>query len=73
MIAEELPDAAKKRAAARRRKPPQFTAAKLYLTYSNDGLNGCAVAFQRHARDRVVTWPAMTARGLCTTTAGSLF
>ena len=25
--------------------------------YSDDGLNGCAIAFQRHLRDRIVTWP----------------
>ncbi|MDO7629945.1 MAG: alpha-galactosidase, partial [Loktanella sp.] len=25
--------------------------------YSNGGLNGCAGAFQRHLRDRIVTWP----------------
>ncbi len=34
-----------------------FETAPLYLTYSNTGLNGCAVAFQRHLRDRIVTWP----------------
>ncbi|MEO1641049.1 MAG: alpha-galactosidase, partial [Pseudomonadota bacterium] len=28
----------------------------LYITYSSDGLNGCAVAFQRHLRDEIVTW-----------------
>ncbi|MGB3408995.1 MAG: alpha-galactosidase [Jannaschia sp.] len=31
--------------------------APLYVTYSAHGLNGCAVAFQRHVRDRIVTWP----------------
>lgn len=34
-----------------------FQTAPLYITYSRDGLNGCAVAFQRHLRDEVVTWP----------------
>lgn len=61
MIAEELPDG---------RRQIQFgmasglmsgltshaTTPPLYLTYSDTGLNGCAVAFQRHARDRIVTW-----------------
>ena len=35
----------------------QFKTAPLYIAYSDTGLNGCAVAFQRHLRDRVVTWP----------------
>ena len=61
MIAEELPDG---------RRQVQFghapgkcsivgstTSAPLYLTYSGDGLNGCAVAFQRHVRDRIVKLP----------------
>ncbi|SFR43814.1 alpha-galactosidase [Yoonia tamlensis] len=34
-----------------------FRTAPLYLTYSDTGLNGCAVSFQRHLRDRIVTWP----------------
>ena len=34
-----------------------FTSAPLYVCHSDSGLNGCAVAFQRHIRDRVVTWP----------------
>ena len=29
----------------------------MYLSYSQTGLNGCAVAFQRHLRDRLVVWP----------------
>jgi alpha-galactosidase len=35
----------------------QFKTAPLYICYSDTGLNGCAVSFQRHLRDRVVTWP----------------
>ncbi|UWQ22621.1 alpha-galactosidase [Jannaschia sp. W003] len=62
MIAEELPDgrrqvqwghAARMEPEASRR----FETATLYAAYSAEGLNGCAVAFQRHVRDRVVTWP----------------
>ena len=62
MIAEELPDgrrqiqwghAARMETDTSRR----FETAKLYMTYSGGGLNGCATAFQRHLRDSVVTWP----------------
>ena len=61
MIAEELPDgrrqvqfghASRMEAGA----ATAFETAPLYMVYSNDGLNGCAVAFQRHLRDRLVTW-----------------
>lgn len=62
MIAEELQDG---------RRQIQFgaafgseTAAKttfetpaLFATFSDVGLNGCATSFQKHLRDRVVTWP----------------
>jgi len=62
MIAEELPDGRRMIQwghAARMETEPatQFKSAPLYITYSSSGLNGCAVAFQRHLRDRVVTWP----------------
>ncbi len=62
MVAEELPDgrrqiqwghAARMETAA----ATQFKTAPLYITYSESGLNGCATAFQRHLRDRIVTWP----------------
>ncbi len=62
MVAEELPDgrrqiqfghAAGTDASPRRR----FETATLYAVFSDDGLNGCAVAFQRHLRDRVVRLP----------------
>ena len=61
MIAEELPDgrrqiqfghAARTQTAAAR----EFQTAPLYAVYSSEGLNGCAVSFQRHVRDRIVTW-----------------
>ncbi|MFO6464648.1 alpha-galactosidase [Jannaschia sp. KMU-145] len=62
MIAEELPDGRRQiqfgHAARMETKPAtRFESATLYVTYSPYGLNGCAVAFQRHARDRIVTWP----------------
>ena len=63
MLAEELPDGRRQVQfghAARMETAPgtQFRTAPLYITYSNTGLNGCAVAFQRHVRDRIVTMPA---------------
>ncbi|WP_368184721.1 alpha-galactosidase [Aestuariibius sp. HNIBRBA575] len=62
MVAEELPDgrrqiqfghAARSEMAAQ----TEFSSAPLYAVFSDDGLNGCAVAYQRHLRDRVITWP----------------
>lgn len=62
MVAEELPDgrrqiqfghAARVESAAQTR----FDTAPLYAVFSDDGINGCAVAFQRHLRDQIVTWP----------------
>ena len=62
MIAEELPDGRRQIQfghAARTETRPRtgFRTAPLYAVFSTDGLNGCAVAFQRHLRDRIVTWP----------------
>ena len=62
MVAEELPDGRRQiqwgNATATERAPGQvFETATLYATFSEDGLNGCATAFQRHLRDRIVTWP----------------
>ena len=62
MLAEELQDGRRQIQwghAARMETDPQkqFKTAPLYITYSDSGLNGCAVAFQRHLRDRIVTWP----------------
>ena len=62
MVAEELPDgrrqiqfghAARVESTAKTR----FETATLYAVYSDDGINGCAVAFQRHLRDVVVQFP----------------
>ncbi len=60
MIAEELPDGRRQIQfghAARMETAPgtAFATATLYAAYSSDGLNGGAVAFQRHVRDRIVT------------------
>ncbi len=61
MIAEELPDGRRQIQfghAARMETTPatEFKTAPLYAVYSSDGLNGCAVSFQRHLRDRIVPW-----------------
>lgn len=62
MVAEELPDGRRQIQfghATRLENDPQchFETAPLYAMFSDDGLNGCAVAFQRHLRDRVVRFP----------------
>jgi alpha-galactosidase len=61
MIAEELPDGRRQiqfghAARMEHDASTRFETAPLYVTYSVDGLNGCAVAFQRHLRDEIVTW-----------------
>ena len=62
MIAEELPDGRRQiqfghAARMETQASTLFESATLYVTYSGAGLNGCAVSFQRHLRDRIVTWP----------------
>ncbi|GAA6181386.1 alpha-galactosidase [Shimia sp. NS0008-38b] len=61
MYAEELPDGRRQiqwgHATGTRPAGAHFETSKLYMSVSEAGLNGCAVAFQRHLRDRVVTWP----------------
>lgn len=62
MVAEELPDGRRQiqfgHASRMEHAPRQsVTSATLFAVYSSDGLNGCAVAFQRHLRDRVVNFP----------------
>ncbi|NNF24802.1 MAG: alpha-galactosidase [Rhodobacteraceae bacterium] len=61
MIAEELPDGRRQvqfghAARMETTAATEFQTAPLYAVYSSDGLNGCAVSFQRHLRDRIVTW-----------------
>ena len=62
MIAEELPDG--RRQIQFGNAPDtelgagtHFETAPLYAAHSECGLNGCAVAFQRHVRDHIVSWP----------------
>ena len=62
MLAEELPDGRRQiqfgHANGSDPLPgKRFETAPLYAAYSDTGLNGCAVSFQRHLRDRIVTWP----------------
>ncbi|MFY0648014.1 alpha-galactosidase [Sulfitobacter geojensis] len=61
MIAEELPDGRRQiqfgNASDTELTPAtRFDTAPLYATFSAEGLNGCAAAFQRHLRDRIITW-----------------
>ncbi|MCH2165461.1 MAG: alpha-galactosidase [Marinovum sp.] len=70
MIAEELPDGRRQiqfghTSHVEPSAAQCFETAPLYLTYSTTGLNGCAVSFQRHLRDRIIVWPRpMTERPL---------
>ncbi|MDB6178327.1 alpha-galactosidase [Paracoccus sp. Z330] len=62
MIAEELPDGRRQiqfghAAGTELEAGTQFQTAPLLLTFSDQGLNGCAVAFQRHLRNEVVRFP----------------
>ncbi len=62
MVAEELPDGRRQvqfgHASRTETRPvAEVATATLCAVYSADGVNGCAVAFQRHLRDRIVTWP----------------
>ncbi|MEM9853080.1 MAG: alpha-galactosidase [Pseudomonadota bacterium] len=63
MVAEELPDGRRQIQFGHARDSElapvtHFKTAKLFATFGEAGLNGCATAFQRHLRDRVVPWPA---------------
>lgn len=62
MVAEELPDGRRQiqfghAARSEMQAQTQVSSAPLYAVFSDDGLNGCAVAYQRHLRDRIVKWP----------------
>ncbi len=62
MLAEELPDGRRQiqfgHCAGSETAPAmRFETATLYAAYSDVGLNGAAVRFQRHLRDRLVRWP----------------
>ena len=59
MIAEELPDGRRQvqfgnATDSELTSGLQYETAKLYAVFSDQGLNGCAVAFQRHLRDHIV-------------------
>lgn len=63
MVAEELADGRRQiqfgHASGSERAPAmRFETAPLYAIHSAQGLNGCAVAFQRYLRDRIVPWPS---------------
>lgn len=60
MIVEELPDGRRQvqfghASRVENTAATRFETAPLYVAYSRDGLNGCAVAFQRHLRMRILT------------------
>jgi len=62
MVAEELPDGRRQiqfghASGTEPEAGTRFETAPLYATCSTEGINGCATAFQRHLRDRIVTWP----------------
>ncbi|MFD1342174.1 alpha-galactosidase [Litorisediminicola beolgyonensis] len=62
MVAEELPDGRRQvqfgNAMGSETAPgTRFETATLYACRSETGLNGCAATFQRHLRDRIITWP----------------
>ena len=62
MVAEELPDGRRQvqfghAARMETEASVRFQTGKLYAVFSDDGLNGCAIAYQRHLRDRIVTFP----------------
>ncbi|APG47838.1 alpha-galactosidase [Phaeobacter porticola] len=62
MLAEELPDGRRQiqfghASGSRRALGTCFETAPLYVAFSDQGMNGCAVAFQRHLRDEILEAP----------------
>jgi alpha-galactosidase len=62
MVAEELPDGRRQvqfghAMGTQLAAGTRFETGPLYAVFSDTGLNGCAVAFQRHLRDRIIKWP----------------
>ncbi|MBT0957790.1 alpha-galactosidase [Alphaproteobacteria bacterium KMM 3653] len=62
MVAEELPDGRRQiqfgnASGTEQAAGHSFATAPLYLTYSDEGLNGIGTAFQRHLRDAILTMP----------------
>ena len=65
MIAEELPDGRRQvqfgnTAWGETNAKRRFETDALYAVYSDHGINGCAVAFQRHVRDEIVDFPHLS-------------
>ena len=65
MIAEELPDGRRQvqfgnTAWGETNAKRRFETGALYAVYSDHGINGCAVAFQRHLRDEIVDFPNLS-------------
>ena len=63
MLAEELADGRRQvqfghAFASERELACRFTTAPLYAVFSDQGLNGCAIAMQRHLRNQVIRWRA---------------
>ncbi len=63
MVAEEMPDGRRQiqfahAAGSETEAVTEASSARLYLSRSDLGLNGCALAFQRHLREQIVSWPA---------------
>ncbi|AXI44695.1 alpha-galactosidase [Sulfitobacter sp. SK012] len=62
MIAEELPDGRRQiqfghASQIEHATHKRFETSPLYAVFSDSGINGCAVSFQRHLRDKIVSWP----------------
>ena len=62
MVAEELPDGRRQiqfghTAGSEPGPRHRFETAPLYACFSSTGINGCATAFQRHLRQRIVSFP----------------
>ncbi len=62
MVAEEIPDGRRQvqfgnAMGAELSTGKRFETATLFSTFSNQGLNGCAVAFQRHVRGEIIQQP----------------
>ncbi|MEP0960850.1 MAG: alpha-galactosidase [Roseobacter sp.] len=65
MLAEELPDGRRQIQFGHAERiqieaGTEFHTAPQYSVYSSNGLNGCGVAFQRHLRDRIISWTGVS-------------
>ncbi len=62
MVCEELPDGRRQiqfghATSTEIKRQLHFTTAPLYFTFSDTGINGCSIAFQRHLREHIVKFP----------------